>query len=119
MGIFDLFKSKTITLDDPTFGRLTFRKPSSWEGEVMFLPTGHSVMLFLSGDESGPNVEHRNAFDALVDRYDQLKTEIEKNLVEMYEISARTWMPTITPKAFQNSRPRIRFGAPPHCSPLA
>ncbi len=85
MGISDFFKSKKITHDDPTLGRLTFCKPASWEGDVMFLPTGHNVKLILSGDQSGPNVEHRTAFDALVDRYDQLKTEIEKDLFELYD----------------------------------
>ena len=85
MGIFDVFKSKTNTLDDPTLGRLTFRKPAHWECDVTFAPTGNSVMLFLSGDESGPTSENRSAFNALVERYDEIKTELEEDLFELYE----------------------------------
>jgi hypothetical protein len=67
------------TIDDPVFGRLSFKRDredvneSRWEGEVVFAPTGSKIELRIYGDEGGPGDGQRELFRMIEARWSELR----------------------------------------------
>jgi hypothetical protein len=83
MGFLDRFRKKRPSLDDPTFGPLTYEAPW-WRGDAVFRPCSTEVTINIESDERGPTDAQRSRFRELGQRYDGLRLAIGAALWELY-----------------------------------
>ena len=102
MGIFDRFKRAFTPprMSHSRFGDMTLMefkdgKNSYWEGYDQFRPAGRRVEVLIEGDASGPFAESIATWDAIQDRYPELRSALEKLLHSAYA----DWIPDAEPNA--------------------
>ena len=83
MGFLDRFRKKRPSIDDPTFGALTY-EPPWWRGNALFRPCSTEVAIGIESDERGPTDAQRTRFRELGERYDGLLPAIGAALWELY-----------------------------------
>jgi len=84
--LFDWFKTKTIDIDDPYFGRLTSRSdnPSRWSGKLSTRFSSSPISIHLDVGSTGPTEEHRRMIQELLSRLPDLESKIEERLYELW-----------------------------------
>lgn len=115
MRLFNIFKSpKPVIVDDALFGPLRFKKvknrphKSYLKGKGMFKPTGREIEYFICGNETGPQPEQKEFYQAVQRDFGL----ITKNIKPLIEDEFRNWQDDFTIRDFNKEFILIAMSIP-------